>query len=83
MYFAILIFFLIIVYSKKIHELKIVISTSEGNYRETLNVVAEKSKENAYLKNELNQLKQSKEQYLDQVIFSVFLLIYFLSFYLK
>jgi hypothetical protein len=46
-----------------------VISTSEGNYRETLNVVAEKSKENAYLKNELNQFKQSKEQYLDQVSF--------------
>jgi hypothetical protein len=48
-------------------DLKIVIATSEGNHRETLEVVSEKSKENAFLKNELSKLKHSNESMMDQV----------------
>jgi hypothetical protein len=49
--------------------LKIVIATSEGNHRETLAIFSEKSKENAYLKNELANFKQANDTILGQVIY--------------
>jgi exonuclease VII small subunit len=52
---------------QQVRDLKIVIATSEGNHRETLEVVSEKSKENAFLKNELSKLKHSNESMMDQV----------------
>jgi hypothetical protein len=56
-------------YQQQIHDLKIVIATNEVNYRETFAMVAEKSKENAYLKNELVSMKQANDSVLDQVNF--------------
>lgn len=49
------------------NELKMAISANEINHRETLNMIAEKSKENVYLKNELNNIKQANDAVLDQV----------------
>ena len=49
--------------------MKIVIATSEGNHRETLGIVSEKSKENAYLKNEISNFKQANESIINQVSF--------------
>lgn len=44
-----------------------IVTTSESNHRETLGIVADKSKENAYLKNEIHNLKQANDQVLDQI----------------
>lgn len=49
------------------NELKIAITANEVNHRETINVISEKSKENAYLKNELHNMKQANDAILDQV----------------
>lgn len=49
------------------NELKIAMAASEINHRETMSMISEKSKENAYLKKELNILKQTNDSYLDQV----------------
>lgn len=56
------------------NELKMAISANEINHRETLNIIAEKSKENVYLKNELNNMKQANDAVLDQVqIYIIFI----------
>lgn len=52
---------------QQINDLKLMMATSEVNHRETLTVVSEKSKENALLKNELNNMRQTNESVLDQV----------------
>lgn len=57
------------------NELKMAISANEINHRETLNIIAEKSKENVYLKNELNNMKQANDAVLDQVKIYIILLI--------
>lgn len=49
------------------NELKIAIAANEINHRETMTVISEKSKENAFLKNELNNMKQTNDAILDQV----------------
>lgn len=49
------------------NELKIAIARNEANHRETLNIIGEKSKENVFLKNEINNMKQANEAVLDQV----------------
>lgn len=51
----------------KMNELKIAIASNEINHRETLNMISEKSKENAFLKNELNNMKQANDAIMDQV----------------
>jgi hypothetical protein len=58
------------------NELKMAISANEINHRETLNIIAEKSKENVYLKNELNNMKQANDAVLDQVKIYIILLIH-------
>ena len=52
---------------QQLKDLKIIVTTSESNHRETLGIVADKSKENAYLKNEIHNLKQANDQILDQI----------------
>ena len=51
----------------KINELKIAIASNEINHRETLNMISEKTKENSFLKNELNNMKQANDAIMDQV----------------
>ena len=51
----------------KINELKLLIAASDGNYRETLSVLADKSKENAHLKNDLSNLSHAKESLSDKM----------------
>lgn len=46
--------------------MKITISTVECQNKETVNIVGEKSKENAYLKNELANLRKSNDNYSNQ-----------------
>lgn len=60
------------------NELKMAISANEINHRETLNIIAEKSKENVYLKNELNNMKQANDAVLDQVKKYFILLMFFI-----
>ncbi len=52
---------------QQLKDLKVIVTTSESNHRETLGIVADKSKENAYLKNEIHNLKQANDQILDQI----------------
>lgn len=60
------------------NELKMAISANEINHRETLNIIAEKSKENVYLKNELNNMNQANDAVLDQVKKYFILLMFFI-----
>ena len=58
------------------NEWKIAIAANEINHRETMTVISEKSKENAFLKNELNNMKQTNDAILDQVNHRISIFVY-------
>lgn len=65
---------------QQINDMKVLITTMECHNRETMSAVAEKSKENAQLKNEIKSMKQNNESILDQVLdyFLLNIFIYFI-----